>query len=323
MKENKHPVNKIFSARNRIVCALERLEDSLEYLNSFELVFNSRQRNAFGFIEFLNCEYVIVNCIADLAKIFTVDTSNITDNRNCFLDFNYGCGRDKEVFEYIRSLCAVHPTDTSMHPTVHKAGEFDCCSRIVWDSVSCSDQRDLTAVVYASQDGGEAQYIGIKVEPFVLYLNKWLEILKDVEKKIYLFIEEKKKQLRNESILLPEDCGSYIEYIDNLRNAYEQRVGDPSGYSKYFEYYKLAFEIHFDNAETEKKKECYKAAIRYMFGYLHKQMQEMDEKQYSGIKDLPDNHNTNLFYELYLPIEGISILQILQGKCSLCMAVMR
>lgn len=59
-----------------------------------------------------------MNCIADLAKIFTVDTSNITDNRNCFLNFNYGCGKDKEVFEYIRSLCAVHPTDTSMHPTV-------------------------------------------------------------------------------------------------------------------------------------------------------------------------------------------------------------
>jgi hypothetical protein len=43
-----------------------------------------------------------------------------------------------------------------------------------------------------------------------------------------------------------------------------------------------------------------------MFEFLHKQMQEMDERKYSGIKDLPDNNTTNLFYKLYLPIEGRS-----------------
>lgn len=35
-------------------------------------------------------------------------------------------------------------------------------------------------------------------------------------------------------------------------------------------------------------------------------MQEMDERKYTGIVDLPDNCMTSLFYELYLPIEGRS-----------------
>ena len=293
-----------FPARNRIICSLERIEDGLEYLNAYELSTSYKQRNAFGFIEFLNCEYVIVHCIDDLSKVFDVDTKCITNKRDCFSGFNYGNGNDKEVFEYIRSLCAVHPTDTSMHPTVHKQGEIDCCSRIVWDSVSCTEQRDLTAVVYSSEDDGEAQYIGIEVEPFILYLNKWIEILKDIKNAIYTFIEEEKERIKAEHILLPEDFDDYTEYIDNLRKEYKRRVDD--SHDDFFEYYKLAFQIHFDDAEIEKKKECYKAAIKYMFEYLHKQMQEMDERQYSGIKDLPDNENTSLFYELYLPIEGRS-----------------
>lgn len=57
----------------------------------------------------------MVHSIDTLAKIFEVSTEDITDNRDCFSGFAYGDGNDGEVFEYIRSLCAVHPTDTSMH----------------------------------------------------------------------------------------------------------------------------------------------------------------------------------------------------------------
>lgn len=154
--KEKRKIVKTFPARNKIICALEQIENVLDYLNDdFELKPTHNQRNAFDFIEFLNCEYVVVHSIATLAKIFGVSIKDITENRDCFSGFTYGDGNDGEVFEYIRSLCAVHPTDTSMHPTVHKAGEFDCCSRIVWDGIGCVDQRDLTAIVYPSEEGGK------------------------------------------------------------------------------------------------------------------------------------------------------------------------
>ena len=47
VREHKKPVNKCFPARNKITCALERIEDGLEYLNSFELIPDSSQKNAF------------------------------------------------------------------------------------------------------------------------------------------------------------------------------------------------------------------------------------------------------------------------------------
>lgn len=300
----KKTIDKKFPARNRIACALEQIENVLKYLNDYELQPEHNHRNAFGFIEFLNCEYVVVHSIDSLAKIFDVSIDDIVKQRDCFREFAYGNGNDKEVFEYIRSLCAVHPTDTSMHPTVHKAGEFDCCSRIVWDSISCTDQRDLTAVVYPSEEAGEAEYIGIQVEPFILYLNKWITLLDDIVEHINLFVEKEKERLRDEPILTAEAFADYTEYIDNLHKEYRQRVGEEQEYL--FDEYKLAFQIHFENEETEKKKECYKAALKYMFAFLYKRMQEMDEHKNSGIKDLPETHTDHLFYRLHQPIEGRS-----------------
>lgn len=293
-----------FPARNKIISSLERIEDGLDYLNSYELIPNSRQRNAFGFVDFINCEYVIVHCIEELAKIYDVDIKKVTDSRKCFDDFKYGNGCDKEVFEYIRSLCAVHPTDTSMHPTVHMEREFDCCSRIVWDNISSTDERDLTAVVYASEDEGEAQYIGVRVVPFVLYLNQWIELLSDIERKIYSFIEDEKEVFRGKPIANPGEFDDFIKYIDNLHAEYKRRFIDSNDYL--FEAYKLPFKVHFENEDNEKKKECYKKAVMYMFDCLHKQMQEMDEHSNTGIVNLPDNCITSLFYELYMPIEGKS-----------------
>lgn len=112
MKANgkRKPISRDFPSGNKIVCILERVEDGLNYLNSYELKQDFTYNNAFNFIEFLNCIYTIIHCIDELAKIFQVKTGEITSAYDCFSQFDYGEGCDKEVFEYIRSLCAVHKT---------------------------------------------------------------------------------------------------------------------------------------------------------------------------------------------------------------------
>lgn len=83
--KEKRKIDKTFPARNKITCALEQIENVLDYLNDdFELKPTHNQRNAFDFIEFLNCEYVVVHSIATLANIFEVSIKDITDNRDCF-----------------------------------------------------------------------------------------------------------------------------------------------------------------------------------------------------------------------------------------------
>lgn len=307
-------IKKHFAASNKILCSMERIEDGLMYLNDYTLIPNHSSRNAFNFIEFVNCVYIIIHCIEELASIFEVQTDDVVMQRDCFIDFAYGNGMDKDVFEYIRSLCAVHPAETSYHPAVHNAESFDCCSRIIWDNICSNDSRDLTAVVYSAVGEENAMYIGIKIESIIKYLYKWFNILYRIEDAIYDFIKDEKERYRNIKILSPEQFEDYTDYIDNLRKEYEVRVGE--SHIEYFERYKLAFEIKFDDPSIEKKKECYKNAIVYMFGFLHRQLQNMDERSNTGICGLSDNEYTTLFYELYLPIEGKSKFSIDRGAFS-------
>ena len=305
MKANgkRKPISRDFPSGNKIVCILERVEDGLNYLNSYELKQDFTYNNAFNFIEFLNCIYTIIHCIDELAKIFQVKTGEITSAYNCFSQFDYGEGCDKEVFEYIRSLCAVHPAETSRHPTVHKWEQFDCCSRIVWDK-SIVDERDLTAVVYTSESIGDPVYVGIKVEPFIKYLYKWLALFDPIKVAVDSFADKEKIRFRKEIIQRPDQFDSYVDYIDNLKKEYQRRIG--TSHIEYFDYYRLAFEVVFDDEEIEKKKKYYQHAVKYMFWHLHRQLQEMEERKYTGIKDLAENDYTTLFYELYMPIEGNS-----------------
>lgn len=290
-----------FVAEIKVNCALERIEDYLNYINQYKLVKDLDQRNAFNFIEILNCEYIIIHCIQEIAKTYDIEFVTITNERDCFANVQYGAGSDGEVFEYVRSLCAVHPAETSYHPEVHDFDNFNSCSHIKWDDGFGYDERNLTAVIYSADRDGEAMYLGLQVEPFMRYLQKWVDFLDDIEKGIRIFIEKKKEEYRKEVISVAADFDNYLDYIDNLRMEYKRRYSD--AHLEYFERYKLAFTIKFDNKDTELKRKCYQNAVKYMFGCLHKQLQGMNEKENTGLVGLEENEINNLFFELYQPIE--------------------
>lgn len=290
-----------FVARIKVICTLERISDYLDYINQFVLIPDYDRSNAFNFIELLNCEYVIVHCIQELAKTFAVDHRNITDAKDCFAYFQYGNGNDGNIFEYIRSLCAVHPAETSMQSEIHGFENFNSCSRIVWDHGFEYDERDLTAVIYSADKDGEEMYLGIQVEPLMMYLKKWVDLLDDIVQGIRIYIENEKKDYRTKMIANPEDFDNYLDYIDNLCMEYKCRYSESQ--IELFEKYKLAFTIYFDDAETERKRECYQNAVKYMFECLHKQLQGMNDRENTGLVGLGENETNNLFFALYQPIE--------------------
>lgn len=265
-----------FVAKIKVFCALERISDYLEYFNHYVLVPDYERHNAFNFIEVLNCAYVITHCVQELAKTYAVDYRRITNVKDCFAYFQYGDGNDGDVFEYIRSLCAVHPAETSLQSAVHGFENFNSCSHIIWDRGFGYDDRDLTAVIY-SADQDEEMYLGIQVEPFMIYLQKWVSLLDEIEQGIRIFIEKEKEDYKTKLIANPENFDNYLDYIDNLHMEYTRRYSDSQ--TELFEKYKLAFTISFNNTETERKRECYQNAVRYMFECLHKQLQGMNDRE--------------------------------------------
>ena len=70
-----------------IFAALDRIDDTLHYINSMELGTKRNSRGAFDFYDFLNNMYVVIHCIKTLAIIFNVppeQTASIEKSTDCF-----------------------------------------------------------------------------------------------------------------------------------------------------------------------------------------------------------------------------------------------
>lgn len=59
-----------FKSRARLYSALNRIEDTLEYMNTISLGSTINKRAAFDFYDFINNECVVIDCIEKVAEIF-------------------------------------------------------------------------------------------------------------------------------------------------------------------------------------------------------------------------------------------------------------
>ena len=119
-RDNVHKENKgslgAYPAWNRTCAAMDRLEDTINYLNHMELEKNERFHSAFDFYDFINNAYIVIDCIKTIGKIFRVDSAliqEIEDSTSIFENRLPENGTDQKYFEYIRSLCSVHPLGTN------------------------------------------------------------------------------------------------------------------------------------------------------------------------------------------------------------------
>ena len=71
-----------YCAWDRICAAMDRLEDTLDYLNHIELGKDKRSRSAFDFYDFINNAYIVIDCIKTIGKIFRVDNRLIEEIEN-------------------------------------------------------------------------------------------------------------------------------------------------------------------------------------------------------------------------------------------------
>lgn len=86
-----------------IICTcMDRLEDTVEYLDGFRLRFNQYGRSAFDFYELLNNIYIVINCIEELSNIYCLDKKSIEHIKNeskIFKDYYDIGGTDYGFFQ--------------------------------------------------------------------------------------------------------------------------------------------------------------------------------------------------------------------------------
>lgn len=186
-----------YRAWARTCAAMDRLEDTLDYLNRLELGKGNNPRTAFDFYDFMNNAYIVIECIKTLGKIFRIDSKFIEEIENSKSVFkNKLCDNatDQKYFEYIRSLCSVHPLCTNHQKDFLFGSKFHCCPFVIWKSNSTfhiCENADLVAIIYPSDHLKETIYHGLYLSQFEQYINNWISTDRESFRKIGLTFEEK------------------------------------------------------------------------------------------------------------------------------------
>lgn len=277
---NKKNIN--YLAFDRICAIMDRLDDTIQYVNDMTLGDCSSPRSAFDFYDFINCAYVIIDCIRTIGQIFKLDNSNfesIEKAQEVFGNVLMANGTDGLFFEYIRSLCSVHPscTSRSKYPYLQEA-PFHCCPCVMWkhkhQSAFYNRDGDLIAYVYTSQKGDPPILISLFVNQFESYLGKWIDLIPSVIEAIHNYNSEIYEKFRNERIQTLSDFDNdVVRYLRHLKSEYIRRYGNESDAE--FDDCIRAFSIRLSNSENEKKLQKYRNAILYSIGFLHNALQNM------------------------------------------------
>ena len=120
------------SAWDCICSCVHRIRDTVDYLNKQQLGSMNGYRSAFDFINFINNAAVILDSIQMLADILGVDLAKEDKRTDVFNQLGIdGGGTDKLYFEFIRSLCAVHPVETSRHKQ-YQVADIVSCPFLTW-----------------------------------------------------------------------------------------------------------------------------------------------------------------------------------------------
>ena len=293
--------NKTYPAWDRICVILDRIEDTIDYINSMELG-HCKNRSAFDFFEFISCSAVVIDCIRHIGNIFYINSDlvkNIENTQDVF-GSDYGiCGTDKDFFEYIRSLCAMHPTNTNRQPAYLDDALFHCCPYVSWNHiVRLHSDGDLTATVYTSNHNCNYLHIPLYIKQFEMYLNKWIDHIENVVEAIHKYNDKIYTIFKELPVKHLAEYDNISEYLLYLKYEYSYRLGHDEDYV--FDDYIKIFQITLTNPSNQLLLEKYKNAIIYSLEFLRNSLQNMQINSFenNGIKHPDSTIETCLFFEL-------------------------
>lgn len=294
-----------YYAWNRTCAAMDRLEDTINYLNQLELGKRNYQRAAFDFYDFINNIYIVIDCIKTLGSIFRIDDRLIKDIENSTAVFGEEFAEnsnDQKYFEYIRSLCSVHPLCTNHQRMFLNHSKFHCCPFVVWNGSIAFTRRyesDLEAWIYTSEKESGYIILPIYIAQFEEYSIKWIDLIPKIIEAKNNFTDKEYARLRQEPIKsLSDYSNDVVQYLAYLKQEYCERFDYGSDYI--FDQYIRVFTIALSDSRNAELLVKYQHAILYAIEFVRNELQNMSYAGYdnTGIRYPDPNVETTLFDEL-------------------------
>lgn len=298
-------LKKVYFAWDRTCAAMDRLQDTIAYLNSIELGNCIDLRSAFDFYDFINNAYVVIECIKTIGRIFRIDEKLIEGIETSTSAFGKGTGAkgsDSRYFEYIRSLCSVHPLCTSHQEEFLNGNIFHCCPFVTWNDGSShlgEEKADLTAWVYPSEKGKEIIRLGLHISQFERYIENWIALIPKIIEAKNNYTDKEYERLRREPVKkLSDYSDDPVLYLKYLKEEYCRRFD--YGNEDLFDDYIRVFSINLSDHRNEELLKKYRSAISYSLQFVTNELQNMNCEGYenNGIKYPERSIETTLFDSL-------------------------
>ena len=280
---------RVYPAWNRICALMDRIQDTAEHINNIELHNEKENRSAFSFLDLMNYGSVLKDCIYEIARIYDIDMGPYKQSSSIFhMTGSDGEGSDKEYFEYLRSLCSIHPFDTGNHKR-YQENNFECCPYVAWkeEHLRTDEFNYLIAQVYTNKEG-EDHYktIIISLSKVIQYIENTYQLLETIViPGIETFKEHRRKEFRSQIIKKPEDFPDYISYLLYLKEEAQRRYSDDNDY--YIDNVLRFFSVQFKNAKNQKCLVKFQNALKFAITFYHASLQNMSYEGY---------HNTGIWF---------------------------
>ncbi len=285
-----------------ICAATDRIDDTASYLNRLELGLRCRTgRAAFDFYEFVSNSAMMIDCVRMLAEVFNTDLSSIDQSRHIFNQLGKtGQGNDRKYFEYLRSLCVIHPVDTDRH-SEYREGFAEVCPYVFWNNeiTSIGREGELWAHIYTGDPDGWPKTIDIKIGEVFDFVSSRYQMLKLVTEDVIKYQDNEIEYFRSKEIAKKQECESESDFVERLKSEQSDRFGDFSDYV--FDFAKEFLRFTPSDPRNIEAVECYKAAWRYALNIELNAMRAMTHRgrEHCGFDD--DETGATLLCELHYP----------------------
>lgn len=298
------------NAFNCICAALDRIDDLVEHCNTLDLT--QSKEGTFALCDLFNYGQTLIDCITKIGEIYGAKYDSSNDITSFHQQGATGKGNDEKYFKYLRSLCSVHPLETSAHEE-YQGDQPEWCPYInIAESMASQllsyhdetlSKADFIVRVYRN-DMEFSKHIPIYIKQIFHYIKKRYRFINKIINAIDDYNNKQIETLKSTHILLPSECATYDDYLKNLEKEIHIRCGRWEYQAKTW---RAIFKTHYDN-ELGEALSVYKEELKKGIDKVHTKLQAMDFLDDDFVCDAINDGDIESLHEYPYEMEKMSYL---------------
>ncbi|MGL5550445.1 MAG: hypothetical protein ACRDD4_12155 [Culicoidibacterales bacterium] len=287
---------------------MDRIADIVVYLQSLvpNLIVenNLNTKTYFELCNFMNHTTVLFDCIDTLTEIYSIDITEETIFFSARQNYesDHKKNTNQKYFEYLRSLCSVHPLRTDRHEIFQeftKEYKFESCAFVKVNDEKYQGKYEGEFLAYVYTGNSPMKIIEIHLSELYAFINYKYSRLEYVADKVVEIVSRNKEIFMHQVIKAPQDFKTYPEYLEMIQNEVHKRYGEEV-YELELEFFRNIFFLECDgDNEKQELLTKFKKSIQLIMEKFHRALQDMNDESLDIVQKLYCIPTENTLYKEY------------------------